>query len=683
MFTFRKPAALLLAASMLFSLCCCNAEDKQSISGYHINWMDSALFENIDQMKTKSVKDDFAAAANYEWASKQVEDYTYSISAFGEVMRQVVKNKRAILDDKSVQNKNVELLRIADGIFNDWDYRNAQGVEPLKKYMRYIDEIETIDDVSSYMIDNKKNPFAIALVDLSYNTNESLNDQRALMITKPELMLNKSDYYVHMSADAYKQKDKTEKRIRYVLRRCGYSDKDVNKIVRAGFGFETMLIHLDFSELSDLDNVHPMTEILEKAGSYPLADMLKHYKINSCDNISGDLVYLDKLENIYVQKNVDEMKLYFKARLALKSIRYLDKESNEFYLNSELDRSNPFSERHDNEQDADFFGMISKSILSAAMDQAYIDYYYDESVHDEVKDFVRQLKAKYKILINQSKLSEDSKKAVCDKLDKIGEKIMVPDNRADFTGVTFKPKEEGGTFLEILGECNRLKIERTGQLVQTKIDKDFWDIYDSDFSTTLTNAGYMGTTNTIYIYMGILVDPIYNHDYPIEKKLGSFVSVLGHELSHAFDSSGIYRDAEGKYKSLVSKDELDKWNEAAYRIEEHFKGYTPFKGSVSYSSIVDHSKETIADAEGLKACLMIGKDQKDFNYDLFFRSFAAEWRFLMSKQAQMEKVRTDVHPLNYIRINYTLMQFDEFYETYGIKPGDGMYMDPSERILVW
>ncbi|MBO4450073.1 MAG: hypothetical protein J5777_05775 [Clostridiales bacterium] len=468
-----------------------------------------------------------------------------------------------------------------------------------------------------------------------------------------------------------------------MLQRCGYPEREVDAIVKGGFGFETRLVHLDYTELSDIDNVHPMSEILAKAGSYPLSDMLKHYKISSCDNITGDLIYLDKLENIYVQKNVEDIKLYFKARLALKSIRYLDKESNEFFLNSELDRSNQFAERHDNEQDADFFNMISKSILSAAMDQAYVDYYYDESIYNEVKDFVGQLKAKYKILINQSKLSEDSKKAVCDKLDRIGEKIMVPDNRADFTGVTFKPKEEGGSILDILGECNRLKIERTGQLVQTKIDKDFWDIYDSDFSTTVVNAGYLRTTNTIYINMGILVDPIYNHNDPLEKKLGSFVSVLGHELSHAFDSTGIYRDAEGKYKALISKEELSIWDDAANRVENHFEGYTPFKGSGSYGVIVDHSKEAIADAEGLKACLMIGKDRKDFNYDLFFRSFASEWRFLMTKQTQMELLKTDVHPLSFIRINYTLVQFDEFYETYGIKPGDGMYMDPSERILVW
>ena len=55
----------------------------------------------------------------------------------------------------------------------------------------------------------------------------------------------------------------------------------------------------------------------------------------------------------------------------------------------------------------------------------------------------------------------------------------------------------------------------------------------------------------------------------------------------------------------------------------------------------------------------------------------------MTKENQTNAVKNDPHPFEFIRVNYTMMQFDEFYETYGIKPGDGMYMDPSERILIW
>ncbi|MBR5181650.1 MAG: hypothetical protein IKW88_05300, partial [Clostridiales bacterium] len=231
----KKPVSVLLAAFMMLSMCSCSGgqaqgqgqEQQQSAGGYHFKWMDSALSENFDKMSKASVKDDFSAAVNYEWASQQKEDFTYSISSFGEASRKVVQNKRAMIEDKSFQNKNIELVRIADGLFNDIDYRNSLGVEPLKKYLGYIDDIKTIDDVTSYMTDNAKNPFALSLVKMDYSENEALDGDVALELSRPDLTLSKGYNYVSLSKEGFKTKDKVEKRIRYLLDRCGYSEKQI------------------------------------------------------------------------------------------------------------------------------------------------------------------------------------------------------------------------------------------------------------------------------------------------------------------------------------------------------------------------------------------------------------------------------------------------------------------------
>ena len=86
---------------------------------------------------------------------------------------------------------------------------------------------------------------------------------------------------------------------------------------------------------------------------------------------------------------------------------------------------------------------------------------------------------------------------------------------------------------------------------------------------------------------------------------------------------------------------------------------------------------------GMKCMLAIAANDPDFDYDLFFRSYAAIWRMQCSKEYELQLAKTDVHPLAYLRINVTLQQFEEFYETYDIQPGDGMYLAPEERIAVW
>ena len=58
------------------------------------------------------------------------------------------------------------------------------------------------------------------------------------------------------------------------------------------------------------------------------------------------------------------------------------------------------------------------------------------------------------------------------------------------------------------------------------------------------------------------------------------------------------------------------------------------------------------------------------------------WRECRTLEQEKERAK-DEHPLNFLRTNVTLMQFDEFIKTYDIQPGDGMYMDPAHRLSVW
>ena len=55
----------------------------------------------------------------------------------------------------------------------------------------------------------------------------------------------------------------------------------------------------------------------------------------------------------------------------------------------------------------------------------------------------------------------------------------------------------------------------------------------------------------------------------------------------------------------------------------------------------------------------------------------------MLRSALIVTLATDSHPLGCLRTNVTVQQFDEFYETYGVKPGDGMYLAPENRVSVW
>ena len=86
---------------------------------------------------------------------------------------------------------------------------------------------------------------------------------------------------------------------------------------------------------------------------------------------------------------------------------------------------------------------------------------------------------------------------------------------------------------------------------------------------------------------------------------------------------------------------------------------------------------------GTKCMLAIAKKRENFDYESFFKSYAGLWSAKRTFSQETRYMMGDEHPLAFLRTNVTLQQFEEFYETFDIGPGDGMYLEPEKRITVW
>jgi putative endopeptidase len=86
---------------------------------------------------------------------------------------------------------------------------------------------------------------------------------------------------------------------------------------------------------------------------------------------------------------------------------------------------------------------------------------------------------------------------------------------------------------------------------------------------------------------------------------------------------------------------------------------------------------------GLKAVLLVAKDVDGFDYQRFFKAYVIGWQSVGSAASSKDQFLTDSHPLDATRANVSVMQVQEFYDTYGIKAGDTMYLAPEDRISVW
>ena len=223
------------------------------------------------------------------------------------------------------------------------------------------------------------------------------------------------------------------------------------------------------------------------------------------------------------------------------------------------------------------------------------------------------------------------------------------------------------------------------------VDRNFWDIYDSASSTTTVNCFYMPSSNSIYILAGWIAhaDYLFGDDPSYEQILGCIGTVVGHEISHGFDADGsrfdktgrVYDD-DGNQIDWMSVEDRSRLDERSDNLASYFSLARPIpgKGQVNGQLV---KNEAIADMAGIKAVLYLLEDVPDFDFDEFFRAYAALWRIQNTEEGEIAVMGIDIHPLNFYRININLQQFDRFYETYDIGPSDAMYLAIERRISVW
>ena len=678
----KKLVGVLLASAIMLQSVGCGSEMLGGDQPGHGKWINSNLPENASKCAEIRLQDDFAAAANAQWNESQNFDPSETYSTLDDAGKIVRGKLREIFADESIKDPNVEKLRVIDGLYTDWDYRNQLGVEPLRKYLDYIDEIQSIEDVYEYMMDSSRNPF----VGMLFKLEMCQTDHISLSILQPEYSLKTSSFYMNLMDDGLQQKDKVTRLTHYLLERLGESEDEVDELLDENFAFELKMAEINPGNENYVDYYTDVTleDVKKNAGDFQIERILEHFGLDKYQNYTGDMDYLKGIQDILVEDNLEGIKAYFKIYLIIKSVSYLDYDALVEFLNVRLDQSDRYAEANVRSTDLYFFSELENSPLSGLKDQVYLDYYYDEEVAEDIKSMCEDyIKEYHEIIAEKDWLTDENKERIYQKIDDMHFLIMKPNNVADYSDVSFVSKEEGGSMLDAYCEISRFNLENMGRMCNEKLDRDYWNIYEKDTTTSAINSVYVPDRNAFFIDIGILNGEFYSKDMSYEEKLGAIGCVIGHELSHAFDSWGVRFDSQGKENDLLVGDDMKTFKKMSGDVADYFGEVRSFEGSGYYDGTNDITGEAIADMGGMKCSLRLAEKIDGFDYDKFFRSYASVWKKLTTKSDCVDRIKTDPHPLSYLRINITVQQFDEFYETYGIQEGDGMYLAPDDRIAIW
>ncbi|MBQ6928522.1 MAG: M13 family metallopeptidase [Oscillospiraceae bacterium] len=684
----KRLTALLLALVMIAALTACDPEELASkIDPSKRNWVDSDLIGAVKADDEIRLQDDFAAAVNKDWKLEKGEQYA---GLFDDVAQAVMAKKKKAATDEAIPGETAKVLRDYYKLASDWQARNADGVEPLRPYLDDIASIANGEELLAFYTDLRRNPLGLGPVSVEEGSvlYSEKSDANGIMLDVPAFSLDTPDAYYALSESSLEAYEKLVSIASYLLGRLGRSEEEARGIVADCIAFEKKLAAAKGEPEMPDEIVCSRAEAAARAGSFPLEKLLDGWGFGENDVFFLDPGYAGKLAGIWGEGNLEQIRAYLTLHYVLKCEKYLDREAydtvNELrqsWLQFPVDTG----ETEQMKEDALMFdGYIGSTAMVGAMNRVYVENFFDDAMIAELRDTTQQIIDAYKELFAAEEwLSEEGRQKSIEKLGAISIHIAYQDfDTVDYGKLGLKTREEGGNFLEAVFAARRFGLEHMAWLCKQPYNAAYWDPLSTMLSTTITNAMYRPDTNGIYIFAGICEAPAYAPELKTEEKLAGIFTVIGHEITHGFDKNGSQYDKEGKKNSWLPYEDQKAFNDRNDNVALYYSTLSPYPASGPYKGSQVNGEAT-ADMGGLKVTLYLASRIPDFDYDLYFRSFARVWRTNVPLEKEKEYFAGDVHPLSFYRVNVGVQQFDEFYDTYGVQEGDGMYLAPDKRIKVW
>lgn len=205
----------------------------------------------------------------------------------------------------------------------------------------------------------------------------------------------------------------------------------------------------------------------------------------------------------------------------------------------------------------------------------------------------------------------------------------------------------------------------------------------------MVNAFYYPEGNRLVIPAGIIRYPFYS-EKDMGLLYGALGSTIGHELTHAFDVDGKDYDDEGNYRPWWTAAEYAAYKKLTQRLVRLYEGSSYFGKSLDGRLTLS---ENIADLGGVafalealkRGCAAAGISGERLDGVLrdFFIGYAVSWRVKEKKGKALQALFMDVHAPPSWRVNNIVCQFDDWYRLFDVKPGDGLYVDPQDRIQIF
>lgn len=398
--------------------------------------------------------------------------------------------------------------------------------------------------------------------------------------------------------------------------------------------------------------------------------------------IVGQPEFMKGLDKIVALQTADEIKALMEWDIIMSSASYLSDEIREanfdFFGKTMSGRKEdyPLWKRATAQVEAQ---------MGEALGKIYTQRYFPESSKKMMEKLVANLQIALGQRIDAQKwMGSETKANAHRKLDKFYVKIGYPNKWTDFSALTIDPTK---SYYDNVMACRAFAHDKhIAEKAGKPVDRDEWFM-----NPQTVNAYYNPTTNEICFPAGILQYPFFDPKADEAFNYGAIGVVIGHEMTHGFDDKGRLYDADGMLKDWWTAKDAEGFKERAdmyANFFNHIKVLPDLNANGEFTlgeNLADHGGLQLAFTAYKNATAEKPLKQKDgFTADQrFFIAYAGVWGQNITEKEIRNRVKRDPHSLGEWRVNGALPHVDAWYEAFGVKEGDKLFIPKTNRLDLW
>lgn len=563
---------------------------------------------------------------------------------------------------------------------------NKEGAAPLQKDLDKVKAFSKKADFTAFIADQHLymgNPF----FGIGVDTDLKNSDLNVMWLSAGTSGLPDRDYYLNTDADSKKKQEAYRAYLSKIFQLSGYKKKEAEKAAKVIYNIEYQFAEAEMSraEARDYNKLYNIYTIDMLQKDYPAIQWAKYFELMGVKDVKQVILTEPKVMAVAqkLMSTLSEQDIkYYVAGLIIKSSTSVLSDD---FVNANFD----FYGRMLNgqkEQKARWKRALGfpNSLLGEAVGELYVSKYFaGESKAKMLKLIDNLRKALATRIANLTWMNDTTKINALVKLNSFTVKVGYPDKWRDYSKLTIDPAKSlydnvaAATYVETLRN-----LEKFGK----PVDKSEWGM-----TPQTVNAYYNPTTNEICFPAAILQAPFFDVNADDATNYGAIGVVIGHEMTHGFDDQGRNFNADGNMVDWWTAGDSKRFTAAAEKLAAQFDQITVV-GDLKANGHLTLG-ENIADQGGLRISYDAFKTTQQFQEgkeidgftpaQRFYLSYGRIWAEHMTEEAIYQQTKSDPHSIGRNRVNATLRNIDTWYDAFGVKDGNKMWLAPAERAIVW